>query len=76
MPEHAAQAEYRRACGQRIRIAKKGGAHGSLQVVEPPVSLGRKTMCSCLHPSAQLPRVIADQIPSRQLRLNIVESYA
>ena len=55
---------------------RKGGSDGSLQVVEPPVNLGRKTMCSCSRPSAQPPRVIADQMPSRRLRLNIVESYA
>ena len=55
---------------------RKGGSDGSLQVVEPPVNLGRKTMCSCSRPSAQPPRVIADQMPSRRLRLNIVDSYA
>ena len=57
-------------------LRRKVGWHGSLQVVEPPVNLGRETMCSCSRPSLQLRRVIADQMPSRPLRLNIVESYA
>ena len=55
---------------------RKLGSHGSLQVVEPPVNMGRKTMCSCSRPNAPLARVIADQMPSRQPRLYIVESYA
>lgn len=60
----------------RFGLRRKVGSHGSLQVVESPVNLGRKTMCSCSRTSARLTRVIADQMPSRRPRLYVVESYA